>query len=980
MTEVHRRRRRRKRKILRPIIVSLILLCILAAIVSGVIWLFSLLFEEKVVYVESPLQISEYMSVNEQFPDDNGERHGWVEIHNTDSASVSLEGYRLTVDGRNTRIDTTELKAGERLRVFVKELHLSEKGGDILRLRNELNEVAFETETLSLKVDTAAFLQSDGTFAITASPTPGYENTAEGYEQYLASRRTPRDEIVFNEIMASNKFSVADKKGNYSDYVELLNTTEQTINLRDYGLTTDETKPFMWRFPSYDLKAGEAVLVFADGTGQNDGNELHAPFKIAKTGEPLFLASVAGYIVATVTTPELPADEAYLRNENGGWSVSNAISPGFPNNADGIRRFEDTLKTEEPADNDLQISEVMTRNTRYAVLGGEYYDWVEIYNPTNKAISLKGYSLAESPTGEEAFVLPNVSVKAGGHVLVYASGGTVKEDSSAIQASFKLNGNCYIGLFSPKGKLLDGMRLTGMTQNVSKGRIPGKNGVVYFAAPTPGQANGQGTSGITAPPTFSKRPGAYENITALSVSLSGEGTVYYTTDGSRPTTASAVYSQPFALSKTTVIRAMAVKNGSLPSETVTASYIINEGHGTDVVSLTADPEDLYSESRGIYATGPNASTVFPYVGANFWQDWERDANVELFSKDGSEPGFNVGCGIQIFGAYSRAYSKKSFKLCFRDQYGAGKLRYHVFDNRDISAYDILVLRAGGQDAFKSVMKDEVITGLADDAGILDTQAYRPVVLYVNGEYFGMYYIREKINDHFIADHYGVSEESVDLLQGSGKTAKFGSPDDYQDLLSYVKSHDLSNDEYYDHVISRLDPVNYADYVIAEIWCGNTDQGNIRFFRTTEGDGRWRWILFDTDLGFQYGTKDSVWEYIDPAGNGHNNAFSTAIFNGLIKNKRFRDLFVERLEYGLNNVYRTDLVLAKIDSIAESWQGEGTRNHRKWECQSVWEVYVNGLRSFAKGRIATLKKEFTTDPRVTRVFHLTDEEIARCFGE
>lgn len=979
MTETYprKRRRRRRRNPWRPVIVTAILLLIVGGIIAGLVWLISLLFGEKIVYVESPLTIAEYMSINEQFPDDQGNTPDWVEIHNTGAQTVDVTGYTLTIGKKSVPLSVTSLKANERVRVFTAN-HLSEKGGEMLRLRDPEKAVAFETSTLALKVDTSAFLQADGTFAVTATPTPGYENTAEGFRSYLDSRHKPADGIAFNEIMASNKFSVTDKNGNYSDYIELLNTSQKTTDLKGYALTTDEAKPFMWRFPSYKVKAGETVLLFADGS--QESKELYVSFKLAKEGGNLYLTNPAGYIVASVSFPELPADEAYVRDANGSYTVSSAISPGYENTVSGIQKFEDTLKTIEPSQNDLQISEVITRNTKYAALKGEYYDWIELYNPTGKDISLKGYSLAKSPTGEKGFKLPDTTIKAGEYLLVYASDGTVAEDSSAIQANFKLNGNCYIGLFSPKGKLLDGLRLTGMTQNVSKGRIKGQKGVLYFETPSPQKANSGGVSEITASPTFSKKTGMYDNVSSITVSLTGEGRIYYTTNGSKPTTASAVYTQPLTLTKTSVIRAIAVKEGALCSEVVTASYIINEGHGTDVVSLTADPEDLYSESRGIYATGPKASSVFPYSGANFWQDWERDANVELFSKDGSEPGFNVGCGIKIFGAYSRAYSKKSFKLCFRDQYGAGKLRYNVFDNRDISAYDILVLRAGGQDAYKAVMKDEVITGVVDDAGILDTQAYRPVVLYVNGEYFGMYYIREKINDHFIADHYGVSEESVDILQGTGKTARFGSAEDYKDLVNYIKTHDLSNDEYYDHVISRLDPVNYADYVIAEIWCGNTDQGNIRFFRTTETDGRWRWILFDTDLGFQHGTRDSVWEYIDPDGNGHNNAFSTAVFNGLIKNKRFRDLFVERLEYGLNNVYRTDLVLAKIDSIQESWHGEGTRNHAKWECRDSWDVWVNGLRSFARGRIATLKKEFTTDSRVTRVFHLTDDEIKRCFGD
>lgn len=977
----HRKKQRRQRRRTR-LFALIFLLAVLA--VGGLVFLILRLLPESVTYVESPLQISEYLLKNSQFPDSGGAFSPWVELHNTGSAPFSLSGWSLTVGRSKTAIPSAELAAGGYLRISVTAL--SDDGGDTLRLRNEKREVAVETVTQALPQDRAAICREDGSFAVTETPSPGFANDEAGVKAYWASRRRDNNGLVINEVMAANSFTVADKDGRYSDYIELCNVGKKTLSLKNYGLSKEEHVPFRFRLPNRSLKPGEVLLIFADGSKATENDEIHAPFKLSKDGESLFLTTPDGYTVDSVTTGAMAKNEAYLRDEAGHYALSEAISPGFPNTQDGIAAFEKTQTDPAPDESDLIISEVMTRNTRYAPLNGKYGDWVELYNPTDQAVSLKGYSLSDEPSGENACTLPDVTVKAGAYVLIHAvEEETKSEDTparlgngSAIRVNFKLNGRCYVGLFKD-GKRLDSLRIPRLPQNVTKGRLPGKKGIFYFETPTPGKANQGGADTVTATPAFSQKAGAYNGVSALTVSLSSDGTVHYTTDGSKPTLQSPVYSTPLTLSQTTVIRAIAKKDGAVISDVSTASYILNENHKVDVVSLTADPDDLYSESRGIYATGSHASSAFPYSGANFWKDWEREANVELLTDKEGEAGFNVGCGIKIFGAYSRAYAKKSFKLCFRDSYGTGKLHYKVFENRDFSSFDKLVLRAGGQDSHRSVMKDELTTGLADDAGILDTQAYRPVVLYVNGEYFGMYYIREKINAAFIADHYGVSESSVDLIQGSGNNARAGSADAYLEMIAYMKSHDLRNDAYYEHVTTLMDVQNYADYVIAEIYCGNSDQGNIRFFRSTEYDGKFRWILFDTDLGFQSELKQSVWEYINPAGNGQGDMFSTAVFNNLIKNKKFRDLFVDRLAYNLNHVYNAETVLSKIDSLYEVWKDEGARSHKRWGWSANWASCVDGLRYFARHRREQLKKEFTTDSRVVKVFHLTAEEQARCFG-
>ena len=149
----------------------------------------------------------------------------------------------------------------------------------------------------------------------------------------------------------------------------------------------------------------------------------------------------------------------------------------------------------------------------------------------------------------------------------------------------------------------------------------------------------------------------------------------------------------------------------------------------DVVSVTSDPDGLFSHDRGILVLG-GGSPAYPHNGANFFQDWERYAHVELLPKNGpggEDPGFSADCGLKVFGGMSRIYEKKSLALNFRDCYGASSLDYPVFDSRDFGEYDNLILRTSGQDRLLTVMKDAMFTSVLDDAGVGFVQAYRPVV-------------------------------------------------------------------------------------------------------------------------------------------------------------------------------------------------------------------------------------------------------------
>jgi hypothetical protein len=278
-----------------------------------------------------------------------------------------------------------------------------------------------------------------------------------------------------------------------------------------------------------------------------------------------------------------------------------------------------------------------------------------------------------------------------------------------------------------------------------------------------------------------------------------------------------------------VIRARCFEEGYAPGKVLDLLYVINEGHSLEVVSIITNPANLWDYYSGIYVEGPKASAVFPHVGANYWQQWEKAATVSFFANDGT--GFSLPCGIRIFGAYSRAQDMKSFTCFFRAIYGAKDLNYKLFGDEGLTSYETFVLRNSGQDFKRARMRDELITSLAAEYTTLDVQKYRPAVLYLNGEFWGVYYIKEKINENFIAGNHNVSEDSVILERANGAGC-----DEYLNLVKYARTHDLRNEEYYQYVIERIDKENYIDYICAEIYIANGDNGNIRFYKATRWTG------------------------------------------------------------------------------------------------------------------------------------------------
>lgn len=460
---------------------------------------------------------------------------------------------------------------------------------------------------------------------------------------------------------------------------------------------------------------------------------------------------------------------------------------------------------------------------------------------------------------------------------------------------------------------------------------------------------------------FSRPGGFYAQPVALTLAAESVP-IFYTTDGSKPTERARRYDgQPILIEKTTVVRAFA-RQGEVQSMVFTQTFFIGEPP-TDlpIVSVAIAPAILFDPENGIMRAGPEADlSRADMPGANFWTRKEFACNVEIFEADKRRV-HNSPAGFRIFGGYSRTFPQKSVVLVARKKYGKKYFKHPVFGKGEGGKFKYLVLRNGGSDCAGAHFRDELMSALTDDWDI-EKQAHRPALLYLNGSYWGIYHIREKINARFLQENADVDKDSLDLIEHK-QTVREGSLRSYRRLLDFIEKHDLAAPENYARVQAMMDVPNFCDHQIAQIYCHNTDAGgNIRFWRPHRPGAKWRWILFDTDWGF--GLHDpAAWRqnslafFTEADGpDWPNPPWSTFLLRNLLKNTEFRDFFVNRLCDRLNTSFSAENVLAEIAHFENQLAPEMPRHLERWKLsEAEWRRNLNVLRNFATKRPDVLRK-------------------------
>ena len=614
---------------------------------------------------------------------------------------------------------------------------------------------------------------------------------------------------------------------------------------------------------------------------------------------------------------------------------------------------EDTIDWKTMPLTGLAFDEAMSSNSKYAELDGQFYDWVELLNTSSSPINLSEYWISDNKDNPQKYQLPDVLLGAGERYLIYCNG--VGEGN---QAPFKISSDGEKVYLSNKDGFCDRIKIPGdLPADSSYGRKDGE--WMYFDNPAPGRENGEGYAARTSIPSANYLSGVYTE--ALQVSLFGEGTIYYTIDGSKPTTSSKVYNNEIAVTDIMTIRTMAVKDGR-ESEEAAYTYVINKEHSLPILVLSG-PYETTLGPKGVVALNKKGSGI--------------EAEVMMTLIENGEEKFSVPCGITLSGnnGGSRDADKRNFNVFFRSAYGVGKLKYKVFDDLDIESFNSLRLKGGAEDWEFAVIRDEFMTHMTIGNTALCAQASKPVVLYLAGEYWGIYFIRERFSADYVATHYDVSKDSVDLLQGYVEMVEEGSKDDYDELVSFVKSHDLSVDENYDYVASRIDLDSLMDWYICRSYMGDKDPDNIRYFRSTEGDNKWRWMFFDLDWGFYHEKDDPLTWQLESSGVKNRN--TVVMFRKIIQSPRGKDAFLKRYAYLMDTILNEEYITKELDYWKALIESEIPADRARWKrTVSGWNTQMQKLYDYVKDG----KRDKNVLRDIKTYFKLSDDQMKSYFGD
>ncbi|MBU9713714.1 CotH kinase family protein [Evansella tamaricis] len=416
------------------------------------------------------------------------------------------------------------------------------------------------------------------------------------------------------------------------------------------------------------------------------------------------------------------------------------------------------------------------------------------------------------------------------------------------------------------------------------------------------------------------------------------------------------------VTKSTVVRANIVSGDGVTTETATHSFFISKDYSLPVIAINSHRDTFFHEETGLFVNGN---------WDNRGRDWEGISHMEFFEADGTL-GFSQNIGVRIHGGWTREGPQKSLRLYARSDYGTNLIFHDIFHDTDNLAHKRLILRNSGNDFHRTMFRDGLIQTLVNHLK-MDTQAFQPAIVFLNGEYWGIQNIRERYDDWYLLHQYGLNQEQVTILGNDGELDD-GSPDGiehYENLMSFVRENDLRPHENYAYVAEQIDIDNFIDYYVAQIYSANTDwpQNNVRMWRynisedvqTEEQvpfghDGKWRWMLFDTDYGF------GVQPGLGFAGgsNMDTNALIRLVgeeayqilFHSLIENEIFREKFIQRFSDQLNTAFLPERVLEELETIYDIYKGEMSEHIARWNIPSsygMWEQEVDVMRQFAQER-------------------------------
>ena len=711
--------------------------------------------------------------------------------------------------------------------------------------------------------------------------------------------------LYITEFMADNRATIEDEDGDASDWIEIFNSGDDPVNLEGYFLTDAADVLTMWSFPAVEIAENSFLLVFASGKDRrNPSSELHTSFRISSDGEYLALINPDGNSVVAEfgaednPIPEQFEDSSYGLMQGGGLTPTMFISP--TQQARVLIPSDDSLgggwTVQEFDDSGWQSAQMgigYDENDTYSQEFGATGDLGNDFNGVNTSVFIRiPFEISDPSTitsltlrmkyddGFVAYLNDTLVADAnapGG--LTWNSEATGNHsDGEAVTfldwdiTSFANQLTAGMNVLAIHG-LNDGITSSDMliTAELRGTRItdPSLGGPGYLATPSPRTFNGDTFEGFVGDTSFNIDRGFFEEPFDLEVTSSTEGAeIRYTLDGSPPSpTRGMVYTGPIPITGTTVVRAMAHLAGLRPTNVDTQTYlfpedVVNQSRMRSSVtrSATLGPQmvDSLKAVPTVSIVTDNPGPFQNEGGSNIRS--ESPTSVEMIFPDG-RAGFQENAGLKHFGGYYTNFRKKSFRIGFRSQYGATKVRYPIFDGFEYKHYpptdrfDIMDLRSGSHDMRS---RGAYMSNRFTDDSMLDMGNLAPhgrfVHVYLNGSYWGQYHLRERWNADMASSYLGgpkADYDAVNLNDGFRNDEKVYDGDgvfwNEAKVLASGSNPWASND-------SNIDVANLIDFML--LWVSGDSESEVRLLGSKTQGQPFRFQMKDAD-GYLRSTNRSV---------------------------------------------------------------------------------------------------------------------------
>ncbi len=755
--------------------------------------------------------------------------------------------------------------------------------------------------------------------------------------------------LRINEVMAANRLTAVE--GRSCDWIELYNAGDTDLPLDGWGLSDNAALPYRGKL-SGTLAPGGYLVIAADEEGLG--------FSLKREQGRITLTSPSGETADEVSYENMPWDVSLIR-EGTGWRQTWLPTPGKQNemmSRDG-REARQFLIAQERG---VILSEVMAANGTY---GADMlrYDWVELQNPTDRPVVLGGLYLSDDAGDLKKWAFPrNAILRANTLAVVYCTDDPAPrpEKGKYFNDAFKIDKTGGAVILSDGNSIIDCVSLGTQHANVSFGRPEGQGAfrfldVITFLKPNPSS----GCSQRLPPVGFSQSGGMASAPFTLSLAVPDNGIVHYTLDGTEPTEASEIYKEPLLIWQNTVVRAFSRRDGWISSPVATQTYLFDQPPKHPVVCVTGDPAFFFG-NMGFFVKGSPK-----FVG-------ERPVNVEIY-EDGTAQ-VNQQAGLRLTGGTSRIYLPRTFSLYARAGLGESSFRYNPFPDRYYGEYSCLTLRSGGTDILWTHMRDGFLSHLAQGYGLMYL-AFRPALVYVNGQFWGAMNLRERANRDTIAQWEGITDpdaiDGIIIIKNRGEEVH-GSRMDLEELAGYCRKNDLNDPECLRYVLDRLDINSLFAHTAFEMISGNTDLQNVRYYKVP--GGKWKLMLFDLDMSMQDTNDKALLFYLDTGKTATKYCYGE-LFTSLMQVPLMRDRFLSLTGRILAECFTALEITTKLDE----WQADYAPLMRLHAQRWMWRSFEHWENTMGVFRTMLAKRPAFVTEYIIRRYQLSEAETERYFG-